>query len=48
MTNRFKIDGQAGKVIFSLSLASVAFFLIDDYKVFSGVFLMIWANNISR
>lgn len=34
------------KKIFIIVLMVVAFFIIDDYKIFWGVFLMIWANNI--
>lgn len=28
------------------SMAIVAFFVLDDWRIFLGVFLMLWANNI--
>ena len=44
MSDEIKI--KVAKVFFGITLLVGAAFLIDNWLIFGGVFLMIWANNI--
>ena len=46
MTKKFKM--RIALLITSMAIASVGGYIIGDWKIVAGIFLLLWANSISQ